>query len=240
MVEKGGNFQFYIIIFIVFNLILLSICNKADEKETKNGKDEKWKKKNIRDYSEADLERLFDQWEDNDEDELEEDELPEWKREPPKIDMSKLDPSKPEEMIKMSKKGKTLMMFATVSENPSEKETEKITLLWHTSLFNAHIDTQRYVVGSNRVIFMLTDGSKAWEVKDFLTQQERCEEVTIEGKSYPGKGQKSEESSDKKNNVDSSKNKIKDKSKSESESSKKSTKENDIDDNRTGRKKTEL
>ena len=63
MVEKGGNFQFYIIIFIVSNLILLSICNKADEKETKNGKDEKWKKKNIRDYSEADLERLFDQWE---------------------------------------------------------------------------------------------------------------------------------------------------------------------------------
>ncbi|VDI25005.1 Hypothetical predicted protein [Mytilus galloprovincialis] len=97
-----------------------------------------------------------------------------------------------------------------------------------------------YVVGSNRVIFMLTDGSKAWEVKDFLTQQERCEEVTIEGKSYPGKGQKSEESSDKKNNVDSSKNKIKDKSKSESESNKKSTKEKDIDDNRTERKKTEL
>ena len=27
--------------------------------------------------------------------------------------------------------------------DPSEKDTEKITSLWHTSLFNAHIDTQR-------------------------------------------------------------------------------------------------
>ena len=34
---------------------------------------------------------------------------------------------------------------------------------------------------------MLKDGAVAWEVKDFLVQQDRCEEVTIEGKSYPGK-----------------------------------------------------
>ena len=45
----------------------------------------------------------------------------------------------------------------------------------------------RYVVSDNRVIFMLKDGAVAWEVKDFLVQQDRCEEVTIEGKSYPGK-----------------------------------------------------
>jgi len=35
---------------------------------------------------------------------------------------------------------------------------------------------------------MLKDGSQAWEVKDFLVQQDRCESVTIEGKDYPGKG----------------------------------------------------
>ena len=34
---------------------------------------------------------------------------------------------------------------------------------------------------------MLKDGAMAWEVKDFLVQQDRCEEVTIEGKNYPGK-----------------------------------------------------
>ena len=43
-------------------------------------------------------------------------------------------------------------------------------------------------MGSNRVLLMLKDGSKAWEVKDFLVQQDRCEVVTIEGKDYPGKG----------------------------------------------------
>ena len=46
----------------------------------------------------------------------------------------------------------------------------------------------RYVVASNRVLLMLKDGSQAWEVKDFLIQQDRCELVTIEGKDYPGKG----------------------------------------------------
>ena len=48
-------------------------------------------------------------------DPLEEDELPEWKRPAPRIDLSKLDANKPEDMLKMTKKGKTLMMFATVS-----------------------------------------------------------------------------------------------------------------------------
>lgn len=33
---------------------------------------------------------------------------------------------------------------------------------------------------------MIKDGSKAWEIKNFLVTQERCEEVTIEGKNYPG------------------------------------------------------
>jgi len=35
---------------------------------------------------------------------------------------------------------------------------------------------------------MLKDGSKAWEIKNFLVQQDRCEVVTIEGKDYYGKG----------------------------------------------------
>ena len=49
------------------------------------------------------------------EEELEEDELPEYKRPQPKIDLSKIDPNDPESVIKMTKKGRTLMMFATVS-----------------------------------------------------------------------------------------------------------------------------
>lgn len=44
----------------------------------------------------------------------------------------------------MSKKGRTLMVFATVSGDPTEKETEEITGLWQGSLFNANFDIQRY------------------------------------------------------------------------------------------------
>ncbi|XP_059357779.1 LRP chaperone MESD-like isoform X2 [Carassius carassius] len=120
-------------------------------------------------------------------DEIEEGDLPEHKRSPPPIDFSKIDASKPEDLLKMSKKGRTLMVFATVSGNPTEKETEEITSLWQGSLFNANFDVQRFVVGSNRVIFMLRDGSYAWEIKDFLIAQDRCEDVTVEGQVYPGK-----------------------------------------------------
>lgn len=34
---------------------------------------------------------------------------------------------------------------------------------------------------------MFKDGSQAWTAKDFLTNEERCESVTIESKVYPGK-----------------------------------------------------
>lgn len=42
-------------------------------------------------------------------------------------------------------------------------------------------------MGSNRVIFMLRDGSLAWEVRDFLVAQERCADVTVEGQVFPGR-----------------------------------------------------
>ena len=77
-------------------------------------------------------------------DDIEEGDLPEHRRSPPPIDFSKVDASKPEELLKMSKKGRTLMVFATVSGDPTEKETEEITGLWQGSLFNANFDVQRY------------------------------------------------------------------------------------------------
>jgi hypothetical protein len=64
---------------------------------------------------------------------------------------------------------------------------EEITQLWQTSLFNAHIEVQRFVVDDNRAIFMYADGSLAWDALDFLLKQDRCVEVTIDGKSHPGK-----------------------------------------------------
>uniref|UniRef100_A0A671TRW6 LRP chaperone MESD n=1 Tax=Sparus aurata TaxID=8175 RepID=A0A671TRW6_SPAAU len=142
-------------------------------------------------------------------DDIEEGDLPEHKRSPPPIDFSKVDASKPEELLKMSKKGRTLMVFATVSGDPTEKETEEITGLWQGSLFNANYDIQRFVVGSNRVIFMLRDGSMAWEVKDFLVSQDRCMEVTVEGQVFPGKAAKKDDAKHKQQNEVNSKKKSK-------------------------------
>lgn len=79
-------------------------------------------------------------------DDIEEGDLPEHKRPPAPIGFSKIDPGKPESILKLTKKGKTLMMFVTVSGNPTEKETEEITSLWQGSLFNANYDVQRYAI----------------------------------------------------------------------------------------------
>ncbi|KYO21104.1 LRP chaperone MESD isoform X1 [Alligator mississippiensis] len=144
------------------------------------------KKKDVRDYNDADMARLLEQWEKDDD--IEEGDLPEHRRPSTPVDFSKIDPGKPESILKLTKKGKTLMMFVTVSGNPTEKETEELTSLWQGSLFNANYDVQRFIVGANRAIFMLRDGSYAWEIKDFLVNQERCADVTLEGQVYPGKG----------------------------------------------------
>ncbi|XP_049470308.1 LRP chaperone MESD isoform X2 [Panthera uncia] len=99
------------------------------------------KKKDIRDYNDADMARLLEQWEKDDD--IEEGDLPEHKRPSAPIDFSQIDPGRPESILKMTRKGKTLMMFVTVSGNPTEKETEEITSLWQGSLFNANYDVQR-------------------------------------------------------------------------------------------------
>lgn len=46
----------------------------------------------------------------------------------------------------------------------------------------------RYMIDDNRAIFMFKDGSQAWEAKDFLIEQDRCESVSVENKVYPGRG----------------------------------------------------
>lgn len=48
----------------------------------------------------------------------------------------------------------------------------------------------RYLIDDNRAIFMFKDGSLAWEAKNFLVEQDKCKEVTIENMSYPGKSGK--------------------------------------------------
>ena len=68
-------------------------------------------------FSDADLERLYEQWEE-DEEPLPVDELPEWdpRKPQPSFDLNAMKQFKnPEEFLKVSKKGKTLMIFVKVN-----------------------------------------------------------------------------------------------------------------------------
>ena len=105
--------------------------------------------------SDHDLERLYEQWEE-DEDPLEPDELPEWdpRRPQPTIDFSKLDMSDTDNVMRATKKGKTVMMFVKVSGNPTPKETEDISSIWQTGLWNTHISADRFSLEDDRVIFV--------------------------------------------------------------------------------------
>ncbi|XP_071441230.1 LDLR chaperone boca [Hetaerina americana] len=169
-------------------VLIFSFITLLSFGSTKKFKDEEkpaWAKKDIRDFSDVDMERLLEQW-DEDEEPLEEDELPEHLRPMPKLDLSNLKSSDPEALLKASKKGRTLMAFVSVTGSPSKQEVEDLTKLWQTSLWNNHIQAERYLVDDNRAIFMFKDGSQAWDAKEFLIQQERLKEVVIENKSYPG------------------------------------------------------
>ena len=61
----------------------------------------------------------------------------------PKIRPDDLIGKEPEHVMKVSKKGQTLMMFATVSGSPTRRETEEITQIWWLGLKNALYDVNR-------------------------------------------------------------------------------------------------
>jgi hypothetical protein len=52
------------------------------------------------------------------------------------------------------------------------------------------------MVDDDRAIFMVKDGSRAWEVKDYLINQERCLEVTIDNEKYMGLHNNSKETAE--------------------------------------------
>lgn len=160
-------------------LLLLAVTVSGEKERIKINKD-------ISDFNDVDMERLYEQWEQDDEP-LEPDELPEHLRGPPKIDLASLGIKNPEDMIKLSKKGKTLMMFVRVKDGIEKREVDRLTGLWQTALQNNHLIAERYPLDDNRAIYMFKDGSLAWEAKDFLIEQKEVEEVTIENKPYYGK-----------------------------------------------------
>jgi len=176
----------FVFLFTLMSTPSLTWTKKADEKA-------KWAKKDIRDFSDSDMERLYEQWEEDDEP-LEPDELPEHLRPPPAVpnfNFDKMGEFKPEDIMKMTKKGKTLMMFVNLDGNPTKQECETLTGIWQSSLRNNHIQAERYVIDDARAIYLFHDGAQAWEAKDFFIEQEGVEFVSLEGQDYPGKKSKS-------------------------------------------------
>jgi len=164
---------------------------KNKKKEDAAAKKEKLKiGKKVTDYTDSDIEKLLDQWDENDDDyEDEEDDKP-WLKPKPKIDMQKILKAggNKEDIVMASKKGQPLMIFANVAGNPTKKQTDKISALWQQSLQNANIQVQRYIVSDNRVLLQVSDGSLAFKIKDYLISQDTCEVVSFENMEFPGKG----------------------------------------------------
>ncbi|CAJ0587082.1 unnamed protein product, partial [Mesorhabditis spiculigera] len=139
---------------------------------------------------------LYEEWEENDDEKTDEQEVPVDKPSALDLEQLKAQAKDPEDLLKLTKKGQTLMMFVGVvdPDRPQVKDirpfTDKMTSLWHTSLYNNHIDVQVYVVDDNRAIFMFKDGSQAFEAKQFLLKQPQVYEVTLEGRQFPGSGAK--------------------------------------------------
>lgn len=58
--------------------------------------------------------------------------------------MSKFDANNPESLLQATKKGQTLMTFVQVKSHLTRDETEQLTKLWQTGLWNSHIQAERY------------------------------------------------------------------------------------------------
>ncbi|XP_014471583.1 PREDICTED: LDLR chaperone boca isoform X2 [Dinoponera quadriceps] len=146
-------------------------------------KKKSWRDKDIRDMTEADLEHLLDQWEENEEP-LEPDELPEHLRPSPKIDLSKIDTTNPDNLLRATKKGKGVMMFVDIRPDISDEQADVVMRIWQTSLQNNHIIAERYPIDTRRSIYMFREGSQAVDAKNYLLEQPELSHLTLEGQTY--------------------------------------------------------
>ncbi|KAI4489580.1 hypothetical protein M0802_011017 [Mischocyttarus mexicanus] len=180
MLIRRNNFNMKINVFICSILLILTVSSANDSNKNKK---KSWRDKDIRDMNEADLEHLLDQWEENEEP-LPPDELPEHLRPSPKIDLSKIDISNPDNVLKMTKKGKGVMMFVDVRKDLSEEEAGVIMRIWQSSLQNNHIIAERYSIDPKRSVFLFREGSQAVDAKNYLLEQPELSHVTLEGQTY--------------------------------------------------------
>lgn len=143
--------------------------------------------------TDVDLENLYDEWEDADDEKLPPDELPPHKRPAPKLNIPQNGDANdlfkdPEKLMIASKKGKTVMAFVTIANSPTKEETDMLTQRWQVGLTNNHIKCERFVIGDDRAIFVFEDGALAFEAKNFLLEQPELKEYSIDNRSWHGKG----------------------------------------------------
>ncbi|XP_025156969.1 LDLR chaperone boca isoform X2 [Harpegnathos saltator] len=168
---------------IVLSLFIFFFLATSASDTQNTPKKKSWRDKDIRDMTEADLEHLLDQWEENDEP-LEPDELPEHLRPSPKIDLSKIDTTNPDNLLRVTKKGKGVMMFVDMRQDISEEQADVVMRIWQTSLQNNHIIAERYPIDTRRSIYMFRDGSQAVDAKNYLLEQPELSHLTLEGQTY--------------------------------------------------------
>ena len=84
------------------------------------------------------------------------------------------------------------MMFIKLRGPTSKEQTDRISNRWAIGLLNGHIPVQRYVVSEDKVLFVVQEGSQAWDAKEYLVEQEDCIEVQLEQVPYPCKQSKEE------------------------------------------------
>lgn len=61
------------------------------------------------------------------------------------IFLFQMDLTNPDNVLKMTKKGRSLMMFVDVNPEISQEEANNVLSIWQTSLQNNHIVAERYV-----------------------------------------------------------------------------------------------
>ncbi|KAI4877007.1 hypothetical protein NFI96_023402, partial [Prochilodus magdalenae] len=151
------------------------------------------KKKDIRDYNDADMARLLEEWEKDDD--IEEGDLPDAQKiHPTPHRLLQSGPSKPEELLMMSrKKGEDpdvvrIRVWESYGEGDGRDYQPVAGKPLQRQLRCSEVACRAVTALQPRSSSCWRcDGSYAWEVKDFLINQDRCEDVTVEGTGvFPG------------------------------------------------------
>jgi len=94
------------------------------------------------------------------------------------------DPSDPTAFMRANKKGKPAMIFVNLHGSLSKKQSEDLAFKWKNLLTSAAIDTNPYVIEPGQIMWTVMDGSKGYDVMDFVFTQQETKDVTWDSQKY--------------------------------------------------------